>query len=122
MDAIALQTLTESDLTHVFQVTADNPLVGLPDRLTLLHQLGQTLAAQPERFGFEPARPGHLLDYWLKTYGSTIDASALLTEVLQSLGAIWSGRVAIAHTNLDDVWSSPRLTQRWLRHNPGSLP
>lgn len=109
VDAIALQNLTESDLAHVFQVTANNPLVGLSGRLTLLHQLGQTLTTQPQRFGTEPARPGHLLDYWLKTYGSTIDAGALLTEVLQSLGTIWPGRVAIAHTNLGDVWSHPAL-------------
>ncbi|NET48792.1 MAG: URC4/urg3 family protein [Merismopedia sp. SIO2A8] len=109
VDAIALQRLTEADLATVFQVSDDNPLVGLSGRLTLLHQLGQTSMAQPDRFGPAPARPGNLLDYWLKTYGTQVDAGILLTEILQSLGTIWPGRVAIAQTNLGDVWPHPAL-------------
>ncbi|NEQ98446.1 MAG: URC4/urg3 family protein [Cyanothece sp. SIO2G6] len=109
VDAIALQNLTASDLAAIFQVSDDNPLVGLSGRLTLLHQLGQTLAAHGDRFGTHPARPGNLLTYWQSRYGNTIDAGTLLTEVLESLGSIWPGRVAIASTNLGDVWSYPAL-------------
>jgi len=109
VDATALQRLTLPDLAAVFQVSDANPLVGLNGRLLLLHQLGATMAQQPERFGDHPARPGKLLDYWQTTYGNTLAADTLLTEVLTSLGAIWPGRVAIADTNLGDVWPHPAL-------------
>ena len=115
VDAAGLQSLTEGDLANLFQVSQDNPLVGLSGRLSLLHQLGQTLAAQPNRFGW-PARPGNLLDYWQTTFGSALAADTLLTEVLTSFGTIWPGRVAIADTNLGDVWPHPALPQT----GPGS--
>lgn len=111
VDAAGLRALTEKDLAKVFQVRADNPLVGLSGRLSLLHQLGKALAAQPQRFGANDLRPGNLLDYWQFTYGATLDAGKLLTDVLESFGTIWPGRVAIAGTNLGDVWPHPALPQ-----------
>lgn len=117
VDAIALQNLTLEELAAVLQVQDDNPLVGLAGRLRLLHQLGATLQAQPERFGTAPPRPGHLVDYWQAQYGTTVNAGDLLTEVLTSLGTIWPGRVAIAHTNLGDVWPHPALPQSSLGSN-----
>ena len=116
VDAAGLQALTEKDLATVFQVSGDNPLVGLSGRLTLLHQLGQTLVAQPQRFGANGLRPGNLLDYWQYTHGSELDAGQLLTDVLESFSTIWPGRVAIADTNLGDVWPHPALPQT----RPGS--
>jgi hypothetical protein len=108
VDAAGLQQLTEADLARVFQVQDANPLVGLTGRLTLLHQLGATLTAQPDRFGTAPPRPGNLLATWLQP-GATVAASELLTTVLESLGPIWPGRVAIAGSNLGDVWPHPAL-------------
>ncbi|RZM83043.1 DUF1688 family protein [Leptolyngbya iicbica LK] len=110
VDAAGLQALTESDLANAFQVSDENPLVGLSGRLQLLHQLGRSLAAHPQRFGADCPRPGNLLDYWHATYGNTLDAGNLLTEVLISFGDIWPGRVAIADTNLGDVWPHPALS------------
>ncbi|MEO0986940.1 MAG: URC4/urg3 family protein [Cyanobacteria bacterium J06639_14] len=109
VDAVGLQQLTEHNLAQVFQVSADNPLVGLSGRLALLHQLGAALTDQPWRFGTDPARPGHLFDYWQQQFAATLDAGKLLTEVLISLGSIWPGRVAIGQTNLGDVWLHPAL-------------
>ncbi|NEQ44166.1 MAG: URC4/urg3 family protein [Leptolyngbya sp. SIOISBB] len=109
VDAAGLQALTAQDLADVFQVRADNPLVGLSGRLTLLHQLGATLASQPQRFGTDCPRPGHLVDYWQSVYGTKLDAGKLLTEVLESFSDIWPGRVAISDTNLGDVWAHPAL-------------
>ena len=116
VDAAALQNLTEADLAQVFQISDDNPLVGLAGRLTLLHQLAAALAAQPQRFGSAPARPSNLLDY-LCVYkckateqGVMLDAGTLLIEVLEGFGAIWPGRVTIGQTNLGDVWPHPALT------------
>lgn len=109
VDAVGLQRLTEADLARAFQVSEANPLVGLPGRLALLHQLGAALTEQPERFGTAPARLGNLLDYWQQQFPTGLDAGKLLTEVLESLGSIWPGRVAIAGTNLGDVWPHPAL-------------
>jgi len=109
VDAAGLIALTEQDLAQVFQVSDENPLVGLAGRLTLLHQLGHTLAAKPQRFGADCPRPGHLLDYWQTHVGTTLEADHLLVTVLTSLSDIWPGRVAIAHTNLGDVWPHPAL-------------
>ncbi|MGD1898772.1 MAG: URC4/urg3 family protein [Phormidesmis sp.] len=111
VDGSGLQQLTEGDLVKVFQVSDHNLLVGLPGRLTLLYQLGKALVSQPERFGEETARPGNLLDYLVKRYGYTVDAGNLLTEVLESLGAIWPGRTTLAGVNLGDVWPHPALPE-----------
>ncbi|NJM98443.1 MAG: URC4/urg3 family protein [Phormidesmis sp. RL_2_1] len=118
VDAVKLQQLSLEALAKAFQVTDQNPLVGLRGRLALLQQLGKTLANQGDRFGQTPARPSNLLDYWTKKaiiqqatikQQATIDAGTLLSEVLQSFGSIWPGRIAIAHTNLGDVWPHPSL-------------
>lgn len=116
VDAAGLRYLTEADLAQAFQVNDKNPLVGLAGRLSLLHQLSIVLAAQPERFGSNPARPGNLLDYLTEHYGQTLDAGTVLTEVLKSFSAIWPGRVSLANTNLGDVWPHPALSDQ----EPGS--
>jgi len=104
-DAIGLQQLTESDLAQGFQVTAENPLVGLQGRLRLLQNLGKVLSKHPELFGTEQPRPGHLVCYLMnQAVNGTLPANAVLQAVLVGLGEIWAGRVAIAHVNLGDVW------------------
>ncbi|MGD1855287.1 MAG: URC4/urg3 family protein [Leptolyngbyaceae cyanobacterium] len=109
VDAPGIQQLTMGDLMQVFQVSDDNPLVGLSGRLTLLHQLGAALASQPDRFGSGAARPGNLLDYLTHRYGQTLEAGTLLSEVLESLGTIWPGRTELAGVNLGDAWPHPAL-------------
>ncbi|MEL6903127.1 MAG: URC4/urg3 family protein [Cyanobacteria bacterium J06606_4] len=109
VDAQRLQQISEAELAQLFQVSESNPLVGLSGRLTLLHQLGATLAAQPDYFGTLPARPGKLLDYLTDSYGTELEAGLLLTEVLKCLGPIWPGRVTVAGVNLGDVWPHPAL-------------
>lgn len=109
VDAEGLQQLSEADLAAAFQVSADNPLLGLPGRLTLLQQLGAALTAHPNRFGQTPARPGNLLDHLIAQKGTTLRADTLLTTILESFGSIWPGRVTLGHTNLGDVWPHPAL-------------
>lgn len=115
VDAKKLQQLTQTDLAQAFQVNNENPLVGLPGRLQLLQQLGAAMDAQSDRFSQTRGRPSDLLDYWTKeqiiTPDSTLDAGKLLSEVLESFGSIWPGRVSIAHTKLGDVWPHPSLDE-----------
>lgn len=116
VDAVGLKGLSEAELAGAFQVDDSNPLVGLSGRLSLLQQLGKALL-ESDRIPQNPARPGNLLDYWIERYGMELDAGMLLTEVLESFGSIWPGRVILAGTNLGDVWPHPNLTDQGLGEN-----
>jgi hypothetical protein len=109
-DAAGLQQLTESDLAQGFQVTDENPIVGLQGRLNLLRNLGKVLAQHPQLFGSEQPRPGHLVGYLVnQAVDGKLPANAVLQAVLAGLGDIWAGRIAIAHVNLGDVWTHSAL-------------
>lgn len=117
-DAIGLQQFTAANLAHNFQVQADNPLVGLDGRASLLQRLGQTLQRHPQLFGSDeeasgasrPPRPGYLVNYLLhQAADGRLSANAVLQAILLGLGEIWPGRVTIGHTNLGDVWPHPAL-------------
>lgn len=111
VDAIALKTLTETALADSFQVSAENPLVGLSGRLDLLHRLGQTLECHPQFFGAEQPRPGGLVDYLVQqAVDGQLAASQVLQAVLLGLGEIWAGRVALDGVNLGDVWAHSALS------------
>ncbi|MBF2084982.1 URC4/urg3 family protein [Thermoleptolyngbya sp. C42_A2020_037] len=108
--AAALQQITESDLAQAFQVSPDNPLIGLAGRVALLQQLGHTLAQKPGFFGAETPRPGNLVDYLLtQAEDRQLPAPTVLTAVLQGLGDIWPGRITLDGVNLGDVWPHPAL-------------
>ena len=64
-DAQGLQALTLSKLAQGFQVSAENPLLGLEGRLELLQRLGRSLITLPQLFGSENPRPGYLVNYLL---------------------------------------------------------
>jgi Protein of unknown function (DUF1688) len=111
-DSKGLKEITIQKLAQGFQVTSKNPLVGLEGRVQLLQRLGQILTENQIFFGGENLRPGNLVDYLLQNKISTIShlpASLVLTAVLEGLGEIWPGRLAIAGVNLGDVWIHPQL-------------
>jgi hypothetical protein len=104
-DANGLETLRPDVLANGFQVSKDNPLVGLDGRLALLKNLGAALRNEKYFGGPAAGKVGALVDYLFKTYGAeSIKATDILSTVLEALGNIWPGRVAIAGTNLGDVW------------------
>lgn len=104
-DAIGLENLTLETLATGFQVTAENPLVGLAGRLQLMQQLGRVLKTLPELFGQEIARPGGLVDYLMQqAQDGKLPARQVLEAVLAGFSEIWSGRVMIGQVNLGDVW------------------
>jgi hypothetical protein len=81
---------TEESLARHFQVTEQNPLVGVSGRVALLRRLYQIL----------PRGPRMLLD----DLRGPITAPDLLGLVLRRLGPIWPGR-----EQLGDTWPHPRL-------------
>jgi Protein of unknown function (DUF1688) len=90
VDAIALMQMDTATLARHFQVEKDNPLLGLEGRTTLLRRLGVALAADANLFGRAPARPGHLLDCFMKLAANRhIRAGRVLAAVLDGLASIW---------------------------------
>src|SRR5579883_755981 len=111
VDAQRLQALTEKDLANGFGTNADNPLIGVLGRLTLLQKLGQVLLSSPHMFGEKNPRPGNLVKYLLaQSLDNQLAAATILSAVLTGLGDIWPGRLEVAGVNLGDVWFHPNVT------------
>ncbi len=90
VDAVALMQMDAATLARHFQVDVHNPLVGLEARSALLRRLGEALAANADLFGQAPARPGHLVDYFMQRAADRhISAANVLAVVLNGLVSIW---------------------------------
>jgi hypothetical protein len=107
VDWEALTALDLATLAGVLQASERNPLVGLPQRLTLLRRLGKALAARPDLFG-AVGRPGHLIDAILKS-SSTIAAPSILALVLDALSAIWPSGLTVDGVALGDAGRHPAV-------------
>jgi hypothetical protein len=104
-DASGLEGLRQDVLANGFQVTGENPLVGVEGRLALLRNLGKALRNEKYFGGAAAGKVGALVDYLLDTYGAqSIKATDVLRVVLEALGPIWPGRLEIDKVNLGDVW------------------
>ena len=109
VDAEALQQLTVADLEQGFQVSDDNPLVGLEGRIGLLRRLGRQVATSPHVFArHDEARPGGLFDHLASSaeQGSMV-APTILSELLRQLGPIWPSRLTLGDVPLGDCWRHP---------------
>lgn len=108
-DAEGLSRMDASRLGRSFQVTPDNPIVGLEGRAHVLVELSRALRRDEERFG-AAGRPGHLFD-WVKRRAKSgrIEACVLLGALLDGLSSIWPGRLVLAGEPLGDVWPHPAL-------------
>ncbi|MDP9164703.1 MAG: URC4/urg3 family protein [Actinomycetota bacterium] len=116
VDARALQTMDAATLAAVFQVTPDNPLVGIDGRVALLHRLGDALLARPATFG-PLGRPGGLFDRLLpQRPPMTLSAHDILAELLASLSGIWLADNAIGAEKLGDCWRHPAVVGPGLTH------
>ncbi len=102
-----LQNLTVEKLSSAFQATAENPLIGVEGRLSLLRNLGKTIEAKKEIF--PGGRPGSMLDYLQKRHGKKLTGPQVLRAVLDGLGEIWPGRVRVAGVNLGDIWNYSKV-------------
>lgn len=109
-DTAALENFERATLAQAFQVSADNPLVGMDGRVTLIKSLGQCLRQHPAIFGSKAPRVGNLFDYLKgQGLGGVLPARRILDGLLVGLGAIWPGRVELAGINLGDVWPHPMV-------------
>lgn len=117
-DASGLRAVTAEQLGAAFQVSAQNPLVGLEARAALLQRLGESLAQQSQVFG-TPARPGGLFDHLPRTADGAIETHEILEVLLRTLSGIWPAQNSVAGIPLGDCWRhpgapGPGLTQGWM--------
>ena len=110
-DAGALQRLGGPTLGRGFQVTQDNPLIGVEGRAALLRRLGDAAAARPDLFALaDEPRPGGLFDAMAaKARGGKLRAPVILQVLLEALGPIWQGRLSLGGVPLGDCWRHPAL-------------
>lgn len=112
VDAVALTFLTASDLAKGFQVSADNPLVGLDGRAALLRRLGQACLAEPDMFALEDEpRPGGLFDAMVDRADDNdrLPAPVILEVLLEALGPVWRDRLTLGGVDLGDCWKHPAM-------------
>jgi uncharacterized protein DUF1688 len=99
-DAAALVRITAERLGAAFQHEPGNELAGLEGRAMLLRRLGEAVQGAPELFD-NPARLGHLYDYWLpRSHG--LPAPEILRLILRAFGPIWPGRLSLSGIPLGD--------------------
>lgn len=110
-DAAALIAVTPQVLSRGFQVTNENPLVGLAGRAALLQTLGKRIAADSAVFARnDQARPGGLFDHLAAlSDDNVIPAPGILAEVLHHLGPIWPSRLTLGGVALGDCWRHPSI-------------
>lgn len=117
VDAEGLRTLSVDELSKAFLVGPDNPLDGLEGRAALLNRLGDAITARPDLFGAD-GRLGGLFDTLVARSGisqgeggqvTQVAAPDILRLLLEALGSIWPGRIALDGINLGDTWRHPAV-------------
>ncbi len=101
--AEGLKAVTADQFKHAFNVTEQNPLLGVEGRVQLLQSLGEAMLMQPDIF--PNGRPGNLVDYVLEQYHGAPAAADILHMVLHFFGGIWPGRLTLDGYNLGDTWA-----------------
>lgn len=115
-DGAVLARMNAAALAQVFQVGADNGMVGLEGRAALLARLGETLASAPATSPWPP-RPGQLYDRLLATAGAPaggapasgaplrVTAAELLAQVLALTDGIFTQGTPVMGRAVGDVWA-----------------
>lgn len=106
-----LESLTAETLAKGFQVTADNPLVGLEGRAGLLRRLGAQANARPDLFAVKDApRPGGLFDTMAaRAQNGRLPAPVILEVLLEALSPVWQNRPSLGGVPLGDCWPHPAM-------------
>ncbi|KAI4848545.1 DUF1688-domain-containing protein [Aureobasidium sp. EXF-8845] len=105
--AKGLQRIDEETLAKGFQITAENPMIGVGSRAQLLSRLGDSLLQHSDIFGPD-GRPGNLVDYVIKTSDSDskeLDYRVFWMTLQKLLIPIWpKDRTQIDGTPIGDAW------------------
>jgi len=92
-----LSSVSAASVAQAFQVSDDNPLVGVEGRAALLRRVGQAVG-----------QPARLLDILAgRAKRGVLAAPDILEVLLHELGPIWPGRLTLAGMPLGDCWTHP---------------
>jgi hypothetical protein len=92
-----LSAVTPGSVAEAFQVSDDNPLLGVDGRAALLRRLGATVGRPRALFDLIAAR----------AEGGQLNAEDILDVLLHELGPIWPGRLDRGGVPLGDCWPHP---------------
>jgi len=92
-----LSAVTATAVADAFQVSDDNPLVGVEGRAALLRRLGQAVGQPSRLFDLMAAR----------AVRGVLSAPDILEVLLVELGPIWPGRLELGGLPLGDCWPHP---------------
>mmetsp|Transcript_57378 Transcript_57378/g.134548 ORF Transcript_57378/g.134548 Transcript_57378/m.134548 type:complete len:825 (+) Transcript_57378:48-2522(+) len=107
VNSLALKKLTREALSAGLQVSASNPLHGLPGRVQILQDLGRALDAFPEFFGKEVPRPGNMVDFLMtRVEGQSLKLEHLWRACIEGLMPVWPMQSSGMR---GDVWSHSLL-------------
>lgn len=114
VDSAALQGITEELFSEQFQITAENPIVGVSSRVKLWNAVGQQLGNGPQIFGSQ-GRPGNMVDYLIKTAKepNTLDYTDLWSVLQGVLIPSWpKERTHLSGNPIGDAWPLKVLADR----------
>jgi hypothetical protein len=97
--ADALERIDADQLARAFQVSDDNPLVGLEGRAALLRRLADAVGWPAALFRVMARRAA----------GGRLPAPVILEVLLETMGSIWPGRLVLGDIELGDCWRHPAL-------------
>ncbi len=107
IDGTKLRQLSLGDLEQVFQVSASNPLAGLPGRVQLMNRLGEILC---ETFP-KDSRPSALFQHQIEGSSKQVRASDLLEQMLIGYSTLWPSRLSLEGWSLGDTWRHSAITR-----------
>ncbi|KAH8900861.1 hypothetical protein GQ53DRAFT_708734 [Thozetella sp. PMI_491] len=113
VDGQGLANLDRDSFLASFQISSENPMLGIDSRLQLLRDVGKSLLSLPEIFGPE-GRPGNLVDYLVNSAGDSqlLDYAKLWSSLQKVLIPAWpKTRTHIDGHPVGDAWPLELLKQ-----------
>ncbi len=109
VDGCALRDFNKNQMAEAYQVTTDNPLVGIEGRVHMLNKLGELVMTRSDMFGTERPRLGNMADYLIsQAQDHALSADKMLMILLDAFAPIWPSRTTLASRPLGDTWRHPK--------------
>jgi hypothetical protein len=110
VDAAALAAIDAPALARHLQAGAGNPLAGLEGRSKLMVGVSTALADHPDVFGGAPARPGNLIDHFLRrARHRRVAAAELVATLIETLSPIWPSGLMVDGFPIGDAGRHPAV-------------
>lgn len=95
----------------IFQITTNNPLIGVEERLKLIHRLAGILNNKAEIFGPEK-RLGNFMSWVLSDcHDNTLSAETIFNKLMFAFSDLWEYGAILNDRRLGDVWHYSKIEQ-----------